>query len=583
LNIVFKKLKFKNILSYGEEMQEVDFENGLDLLAGKNGNGKSAISDSLFYVLFGKAFRKIKTARLINSTSKGQLLTELDFSVDDKAYRIKRAMRPYRFEIYKTNKDGTEEIIAQQAATKDYQRMLEEEIIKINETVFRQLIILGANIPQSKPFMELNKREKEHLFQLLTDTSVFGKFNEILSIRRNALKNTLKDQEWRLEQIKASLESEQRTISSLEEQNELIEQHKQSSIDQLELKKLRTEAGIVKLKEGLSKLIAIKEDYDSAEQSRIALQNDLSINKAALVNLKSDLHKIQIKETNVIKCLKCNEINYVKDNGADVSKKEHIIKDIEDLNALISNKNIDLNNFIEESRLLKDKLLSGKRVKDNLTQFNNDLLHYSSEIENLKNSRPIVIRYDLLEEKKLEYVELSNNVKINSSKMMDYEEIKAVVDDGGLKSVVIKQQVPLLNKKINEFLELFSLQEYSFVVDENFNEKIISKDASDGEFNELSNGQKARISFSIMFAFLKLIEERNGVNINVMILDEVLDSSVDSNGREELLDILSNQFRDKKNVIIISHNDEIKEKLEVFNRVFNIHKEDYSSIECTIL
>ena len=172
MNINFKKVKWKNLLSYGNSFSELDFEKGIDLVMGTNGQGKSSFNDAIYYSLFGRPFRKIKTANLINRTIGKRLLVEIEFEVDSINYKVIRGQKPNKFEIYK-KEDDEYILIEQRASTKDYQKFLEEEILNFNETIFRQLMILGANLPNSKPFMDLTTIEKESLFQTLTDTSIF--------------------------------------------------------------------------------------------------------------------------------------------------------------------------------------------------------------------------------------------------------------------------------------------------------------------------------------------------------------------------------------------------------------------------
>ena len=199
------------------------------------------------------------------------------------------------------------------------------------------------------------------------------------------------------------------------------------------------------------------------------------------------------------------------------------------------------------------------------------------KLEELKRIKPVIIDYSSLDDKKVDLQNVKDTIKIEQTEMANLENLENLVGNNNLKGQIIKTQIPLLNKEINYFLELFSLLDYHFIIDENFKERIVTRD-EDSEFQSLSNGQKARISFSIMFAFLKLIEERNGIKVNILILDEILDSSVDASGREELLNILKSEFSEIKDILIISHNDQIKEKVELFNRLVSIEREKFSEM-----
>ena len=228
MNIFLQEIKFKNFLSYGDEYTNINFENGLDLLIGLNGKGKSVLADSLFYALFGKPFRKIKLGKLINRITKKKLEVQLLLKIDNKQYKIIRGMSPNKFEIY-VKKDDEFILIRQLASAKEYQKYFEEEIIQINETVFRQLIVLGANIPSSKPFMELSAQEKETLFQILTDTKIFNDLKDIIKEKIKIYRIESKELNYRRDILENSINSEESMIAKAEEQNNNFKKHKENN------------------------------------------------------------------------------------------------------------------------------------------------------------------------------------------------------------------------------------------------------------------------------------------------------------------------------------------------------------------
>jgi len=680
MNIQFQQIKFKNIMSYQNEFSSLDFSEGIDLILGRNGSGKSTIADSLFYVLFGRPYRKVKTSSLINRITKKGLLVELNLKVNNKQYKIIRGQKPNRFEIFL---DDT--LIEQRAATKDYQKMLEEEILTLNETIFRQLIILGANQSNSKPFMELSAQEKESLFQVITDTSIFGHLKNAIKVRTQDKKVQIKDLEYKKELLKSSLESEESMIKQAEKQNEDFQKHHQDNISSTKTNISKTEETIEKYKSALVKLKELREKYTFLDQEinikteelnllrtknteLISNQQELNMVKyrdliskcsiseeeikeiqlrenfilelkqknqllsAKKRELESKISIIESAEQSSISCVDCSSINYLTDiSKEEVQNKESYKKDIKDimqeitsctneikskeqelrvykntidstteankrniqlqkdsLQEELSKKEQELSNEVkpleEQIRsstktkdLYKEKLLNGKRIKETLQEQKKNLEFYNNELIKLNSIKAIEINYDSLIKKKedssLVHTALQKELKIKD----DLLYLGTIIDGNNLKGAVIKKQIPFLNKGINHFLELFSMLDYSFVIDENFKERLISRE-DDSEFNSLSNGQKARISFSIMFAFLKLIEERNGVKTNILLLDEILDSSVDASGRDELLQILKSEFSETKDIIIISHNDQIKEKVEMFDRLIHITKDKSSAL-----
>lgn len=575
MNIIFKNIKFKNFLSYGDEYTEFNFNNGMDLINAPNGNGKSSISSAIFYALFGKADRKIKNGSLINNITGKNLEVILDFNVDNKSYRIIRGQKPNKFEIYELI-DSTFDLIKERASVKDYQVFLEEDIIKINELVYRQLVSLTANLPTSKPFMELSSSEKEQIFQTIMDTSIFNDLKSSIKVRVQDKKLVLKDLEYKRNILDSSIISERNMIEQLEKQNKDFLEHHNENINRTKENILSTEENIKKYTEGLEKLKELKSKYDNDILDLNNKISKLDSIKSKISSYKNELNKIQSAESGAITCKHCSNINYLID--VDVSSKESILFELKELESDFNILNSEISNESNKMDLIKEKLLNAKRIKNTLDEHINNLEYYKSKLEELENIKVVQIDYTLLNEKEDSLKIVNSELEVIRKEIDDLLYIDNLIGDNNIKGLIIQQQIPLLNKGINSFLEMFSLLDYNFIIDENFKEKIISK-GSDTEFHQLSNGQKARISFAIMFAFLKLIEDRNGVKINLLVLDEVLDSSIDFEGREELLDILREKFSITKNVIVISHSDQIKQRIETFNRIITVQKDKFSSIK----
>jgi DNA repair exonuclease SbcCD ATPase subunit len=687
MNIYFSEVKWKNLLSYGDNFTTLEFNNGIDLVLGTNGKGKSSFADAIFYGLFGKPFRKIKSLNLINRGNKKKLEVQIKFSVDESKYKIVRGMKPSKFEIYEKKDDSDEYVIIEQrAATKDYQKMLEEDILKFNETVFRQLMVLGSNLPNSKPFMDLSSSEKEQLFQTLTDTSIFGYLKGTLKNKISDLKILIKDYEYKRDILSSSITSEKSMIEQAERQNDDFEKNHNENIKLTEENIRKVEEDIKRYNDALDKLRELKIKYDEKNQEISVLTFDLNSkkeeNETKILRIQEDnmkeyqklLSECTIQETDVLEtqkmdeeilklklenqelskekmdldskikyieasekssipCKSCKTINYLTDIcDNEVHKKEEYLARIKNIKVIITNKTEEIKKLefklrdfkksiqnklqenkdgiqskketmdkellkiqnklqiniepyekeIRELRVnnekIKEALLNGKRIKENLQEQEKSLEFYVRKLDDLRHIKKVQIDYESLKEKKILFKNIQNDLADNLKSKEDYTYLETIIDGNNLKGAVIKKQIPFLNKGINHFLELFSMLEYSFVINENFKERLISRDV-DSEFGQLSNGQKVRISFSIMFAFLMLIEQRNGVKTNLLVLDEVLDSSIDASGREELLQILKSEFAPSKDIIIISHNQEIKEKIEIFDRLIHIDKDKFSALK----
>jgi len=691
MNINFTSVKWKNLLSYGNTFTTYDFKKGLDLISSENGNGKSSLMEATFYGLFGKPYRKIKNSSLINDINKKNLLVEIYFNIGEENniinYMIKRGQKKNIFIIYKKEKDEYIEI-PEKATTREYQIFLEEEILKLNDTVFRQLISISSNLDSSKNFMDLTQKEKESLFQVITDTSIFNNLSDKIKLRLQDTKLKQKDIEYQLNIIESSIESEKIMIEQAKKQNEDFKKHHNDNIVHTKENIESAENNIIKYTKGIEKLKELKELYND-------LNNELTQNKQELINLnveaqciseeelqemhniydndsktldnwyysleyeekdkKEQLHEIIIKNTEdisilntkithieaakkgSIKCKSCNTVNYlvpileddissldnlIEEKNNLIQKNKELVLNIDEIDQVISNKkeqnkiifNNKKTNLLEtrnnqqkilkeknysykrkerdelqdkiysiESTLekYKEKLLKSKHIKLTLKE-NEDLLsYYKEKLKELNNIDTIDINEMPLKEKEKNRAKIKENSLKENKKLQDLNYLYNMISDKGennLKGQVIARTVPFLNKGINYFLERFSLNEFGFIIDESFKEKIISRE-NNTEYNSLSNGQKMRISFSILFSFLRLIEEKNGVSTNILFLDEILDGSLDASGREELLYILKNEFSNKKDVIIISHNSEIKEKVEVFDRTISISKDKFSILK----
>ena len=702
MKIQFEKVQWKNLLSYGNELQTYEFKNGVDLINANTGAGKSTVIEAIFFGLFGTPFRKIKKGSLINDINKKKLFVELYFNVDGKGYKVQRGQKPNIFIIYERvqTKDAEEDKIEyfeipEKATIKEYQDNFEEDILKIDETVFRQLISISSNMASSKPFMELNTKEKEKLFQVITDTSIFNYLSDKIKLRLQDAKINLKEAEYKRSIIDNAIQSESIMIEQAKKQNEDFEKYHQDNIKKTKESIELSRDNIKKYELGIEKLKELKNDYDllqidltskQQELTNIEIEmrsynedesdkidtlytklfkelddnyyNDNSTQNSSIKDKESEISSLQdkvqdtntkIKELSIsiknieaakkgsIKCKSCKTINYLVDiDESEVQKldlfideKEKLSKKISELKNIIESKKRELISIKEKKKekykkdkedlnkekaekvknlrenqddykkeervtlyneisimknkmdIMREKLLKSKHIKNTLKEHQDNLEFYENKLVELFSVKLIEIDESSLKEKLQQQKEHKKTVQKIMKNTRDLNYLMGMLSDKGennLKGQIIARTVPFLNKGINYFLEQFSLNEFNFIIDEQFKEKIISRE-NNTEYNSLSNGQKMRISFSIMFSFLKLIEEKNGVSSNILILDEVMDSSLDALGREELLNIIKKEFSETKDIIIISHNDQIKERTELFNRIVSVKRNKFSSLE----
>jgi len=568
MKIVFETLKFKNIFSYGNKVNEFQFQNGIDLITGKNGRGKSTLVDAITFALFGKPFRKIKLANLINNKNNKELWVELVFSINNSRFKIERGQKPNIFKIYKYSKDENWDFIDQHSTARDYQIYLEENILHFSDTVFRQLIALGANLDSSKGFMDLSKKEKEEVLQVITDTAVFTKIQEKITERRNSIKTKLVDLEYQEQILSNSINSLKISINSMETQNQEFIFNRDSDISKLENELENLQSEIPKFESLLKALddLVIKRQDLVIQTS--PYEQELIENEKEKQDVISKIKLYMMNEENKIICENCgNEIKQKLDFDIESLKKRK--EKIDKIESSVREKYLVIKKEITE---LEEKLAKRPLVLEKMKTIESSIERINENLLKLRNWKEAKIDYSELEKSEKEYVEVGEKLVKNRKLFSELNTLSSLISDKNIKGLVLNQQLPFLNKFINEFLELFESQ-FNFVIDDNFEDNIVSRNVNN-EFNSLSNGQKQRITMSILFAFLRLIEERNGVSTNLLILDEYLDSSLDVDGINEVLKIISEVFSPKKDVILISHNPDIKNRFELLNRSIEIKQKD---------
>jgi DNA repair exonuclease SbcCD ATPase subunit len=570
-NINLVKAEFKNVFAYGEELTTYEFKNGLDLFSGKNGRGKSTLGDVVCYGLYGKPFRKIKLKSMVNTTNNKRMYVAITFTSGDDTYKVVRTMKPDNFEIYKND-----ELIEQEARKDDYQNMLESDILNTSETVFRQLIVLGANMEVSKNFMDLNKAEKEDILQTLTDTKIFTYIKDVVKSRMKTNKEQKVLVDERTHSTKSIILSETSMKQKAESHNEKLKNQNDNIIGHKNEQILAHESNIEKHRVILELVKPMVQPYKNKKIELEKLKENTQIIKTNAININNSIREQQRVLDNGAECESCGHITLL----GDASEKEILILK-EELNALKIEATENKPLIDTLTKEIEDTSIDIDRAKSSNTQISMLL----STITNLKEEILILENLTLMDFDE-------SNLKENEEKMILLCEeqgtitkdqraldiIKKYVESDDLKGHLISQQLPILNKWINTFLDKFGMSEFIFTIGADLKEQLVRTSGS-GEFNGLSNGQKARIKFSLMFAFLKLIENKNGVTWNTLFLDEVLDSSLDYEGRNELLNIIKEEFKEK-DIIIVSHNQDIQEKVEMFNRIVTFALvDDFSNIK----
>jgi DNA repair exonuclease SbcCD ATPase subunit len=562
--IKITEVKFKNFMSYIEETTFTP-ENGVVLINGSNGKGKSSILESVYYGLFGKPFRKISQSELINTTTNKDMQVKISFEIGTDAYTVIRGQKPQKFEIYKNT-----DLILQDSKSLDYQKMLEENILKTNESVFKQLVLLGANIPTSKNFSELSNKEREELFKYIIDIGIFTEYTDIAKSRIKELKQEFSQEDSTLNQLISLKVKLTQDIERQEIQNTNIKASKDQKIKELQDEQSGLTENINKLKTAQSIVGSPKDDEIKRTSLEIAdLTSDINKSNNAITAAKNQLALILKLEASHNSCLSCSEL--VKISGIDILEKPGLEKLIKDHTQIVNDCKIELQKLNEE--LLKSQELNKKidlinqKLNSCISSYNN----IDEKIKIIQDVQPVLIDYSTLRDISEQEEKLIKNKIELENKIIDFVSFQDLVSDKNLKGHILEQSLPVINKWINYFLESFGNFPFLFTINTDLTESIFTMDGSNLQksFNSLSNGQKLRIVFSILFAFLKYSEERNTTHYNILFLDEVLDSSLDTEGRIELINILRTEFQERS-INIISHNQEIREAEELFENIYTI-------------
>ena len=547
--IKFLKIRWKNFLSYGNTFTEIDLtKNKSTLIIGQNGSGKSTMLDALSYALFAKPHRNIIKNQLPNSINQKNCVVEAEFSVGRSLYKIVRSIKPTKFEIWK---DG--EMLNQSYHSKDYQRILEQNILKLNHKSFHQVIVLGSS--SFIPFMQLPARHRRNVIEDLLDINVFSKMNVILREKTSILKDEIKELSYNLEIANNRVATQKKYIQDVKQLTDQNIESKNKEIDE-------ARASIDDL--------VLKNSDMTKELEELAPQNKLDLKETS--DKKTDILHKQARLRSSIETLVKNAKFYEDNNSCPTceqtiteefrAKKIKLTK--EEAKALSDNMTV-LQNAAAE---VEDKLTATNKIASKLTTIQNDITNNNKEIERLTRLVKKTLDEissdsvkDLNEakaelEKIIETVTEANDQKTKANEQYSYNlAMSEMLKDTGIKTKIIKQYLPVMNTLVNQYLQVLDFYVH-FDLDEEFNETIRSRHRDVFTYDSFSEGEKQRIDLSLLFTWRQIAKMKNSVSTNLLILDETFDSSLDHDGVENLLKIL-NTLGDGTNIFVISHKGEI--------------------------
>jgi len=563
--IHFKSCKWSNFLSTGTDPIEIQLDRTpTTLIVGQNGAGKSTLLDALSFALFGKPHRDIKKGQLINSINGKNSMVEVEFAIGQVDFKIVRGIKPNKFEIWQNGN-----MINQASNVRDYQKFLEQNILKLDHKSFHQVVVLGSS--SFIPFMQLPAWTRRHVIEDLLDINIFTKMNILLKERNVKIREQLVDLDHNLELVKTKIEAQEKYIKDLQELND----------DQIEKKRDSIETHKAQIKELFDQSKSLGEGLIAALKSSEKEQMNQTKKMSTLEGYDFNFNK-QIKDL-------VSESRFYEDNDncptcdQDISAdlKEVKQSDIKHKASELQQAKSDLQKSIEQLRAEQREnanLLNQLRQKQEKINRNNDtigvhqgeitkiqkeidgLMGSTGDVSKAKRERTgQVKKKDKLTEKKLEYVEERTYNEV----------IGEMLKDTGIKTKVIKQYLPVMNRLINHYLQILDFF-VSFHLDENFNETIRSRHRDSFNYASFSEGEKQRIDLALLFTWRHIAKMKNSASTNLLVLDETFDSSLDVDGVDNLTKILGTMDEDS-NVFIISHKgdvlqDKFRSKIEFFKK-----------------
>ena len=561
--IVFKKIRYKNILSTGNSFTEIDLvKNKTTLIVGENGAGKSTVLDALSFVLYGKSFRKINKPQLLNSVNQKSLIVEIELETGGHRYKVCRGIKPTLFEIYQNDK-----LINQTASVRDYQDLLEKNILKMNHKSFSQVVVLGSST--FVPFMQLTAAQRREVIEDLLDLEIFSTMNNILKAKLSQGKEDIREVQYELDLIEEKINlvkkyqdnivtDVERTINEkterIQEYQKLLTE-KTDEIHSYEGQIRDLEGGIRDKDKASSRSDKIRKILEQLEKKIKRINKDIDFfeHYDNCPTCKQDI-SIHFKEEIVEnrKVLLDKTTDGLK--GLEKQKddlEERLLKIFETIETISSlNENI--------STLNRDNQVSNHAI----SQLNEEIMKLREKVDFTKNDSTKIL-------------ELEGESKRHQKSKVDLGEQQSLyrvgsemLKDSGIKSRIIKQYVPVMNKLINHYLQQLDFF-VQFELDENFNEKIKSRFRDEFSYESFSEGEKMRIDLSFLFTWRTIAKLRNSVSTNLLIMDEVFDSSLDSNGTEEFFKIIEELTSDT-NTFIISHKGDVM--IDKFRNIIRFEK-----------
>ena len=547
--ILFRYVRWKNLLSTGNYFTEINLSGNTNtLVVGENGSGKSTMLDALCFALFGKPFRDINKPQLLNSINNKDCVVEVEFDTANKAYKIIRGIKPNVFEIYCNG-----ELVNQDAAVRDYQEYLEKFILKLNYKSFTQIVILGS--ASFTPFMQLKSADRREIIEDLLDIQIFSTMNSLVKDRLSNNKDLVANKKHEIDLATQKHDMQKKHIDELKQNNEdkVKEYETEIQCNSDTVSSLLANVTILTTEvETLQNSVAVKIETEAKVKTITKLESQIESN---LSKFRKDIGFFQSHD-NCPTCRQTIAMEFKEEELTNLSTKvtecEHGLSQLEQkLNA----EQEKLNDIAEKQKELQRKQVEIATYNTTITETNKMIVRLQKLAEELKNSKTVSDK----EEKELSDIKecltnLKNDLRVFIDERTYYEVAGNLLKDTGIKTKIVKQYLPVINKLVNKYLA--SLDFFvNFNLDESFKETIKSRHRDEFTYNNFSEGEKQRIDMALMLTWRAVAKLKNSSNTNLLILDETFDSSLDANGTEELMKIL--HMLEGVNLFVISHKGDI--------------------------
>ena len=544
--ILFKTVRWKNFLSTGNAFTEVRLDSSAStLIVGSNGAGKSTMLDAICFALFNKPFRKITKPQLVNAVNEKDTLVEIEFSIGSREYLVRRGIKPNLFEIYL---NGT--MLNQEASVQDQQKTLEQSVLKLNYKSFTQVVVLGSST--FVPFMQLTPPNRREVIEDLLDIRIFSTMNTLLKDRVKSLKDSIRDHEYKLDMAKERVEMQQRFIADLKEQSAANNAQRQGEITSLRDEIVKVQEMVDADMKLCSELQGQVTQYATVDEELGKLRVFESKFKDKKKTFQRDLKFFKKNDTcptckqSITEEFRTSKEATITDSISELEKASVDLQaKIDDITTSVTAKQ----NLLENIQNLQQEIASNNREirwkQDAIGKIEESIEKTNGGGANLKREQA------KLKEIARDGIEVEKNLSSKKKDRDNHDVITNMLRDTGVKAGIIKRYLPIMNQLINRYLKELDFY-VSFELNENFEETIKSRFRDEFSYASFSEGEKMRIDLALLFTWRTIAKMKNSANTNLLILDEIFDSSLDVSGTDDFMKILR-AFSEDSNVFVISH------------------------------